>query len=231
MLGWQDDHRSSSRWGRAAIFFIFAAISNKRKGKFAVKVVDGRGLECPKPVILTKQAVDGGASELEVLVDNTVAVGNVTRFLNGAGFSVEKKDESKGDERSFRLCGKKSSDVVAESSIKDSESIAFLITSDKIGADSDGLGEVLIKGWLGTIKARTPLPSAIALMNEGVKLALPGAAADVLKEMEDAGVRILVCGTCTKHFGITEKIAVGVISNMFEITEAVYGASKPVVVA
>jgi hypothetical protein len=32
------------------------------------------------------------------------------------------------------------------------------------------------------------------------------------------------------HFGITENIRVGVISNMFEITEAVFGTSKPIVI-
>jgi hypothetical protein len=42
-------------------------------------------------------------------------------------------------------------------------------------------------------------------------------------------VTVLVCGTCTKHFGITDDIAVGQISNMFEITETVFGASKPIV--
>jgi sulfur relay (sulfurtransferase) complex TusBCD TusD component (DsrE family) len=67
-------------------------------------------------------------------------------------------------------------------------------------------------------------------MNNGVKLALPGPAADTLREMTDSGVELLVCGTCAKHFGITDEIAVGKISNMFEITEAVYGASKPITV-
>jgi sulfur relay (sulfurtransferase) complex TusBCD TusD component (DsrE family) len=40
------------------------------------------------------------------------------------------------------------------------------------------------------------------------------------------GVEILVCGTCTNHFGITEKIGVGTISNMFDITEAMLGPSR-----
>ncbi|MFR5880996.1 MAG: hypothetical protein ACLUEQ_09425 [Cloacibacillus evryensis] len=43
------------------------------------------------------------------------------------------------------------------------------------------------------------------------------------------GTKILICGTCTKHFGITEAITIGTISNMFEISEAVFGTDKPIV--
>ena len=67
-------------------------------------------------------------------------------------------------------------------------------------------------------------------MNEGVRMALKESSArDTLAALEAKGVRILVCGTCTKHFGITDQVTVGVISNMFEISEAIFGASKPIV--
>lgn len=45
-----------------------------------MKVVDTRGLSCPEPVILTKNAADSGEKELEVLVDTNVSKENVTRF-------------------------------------------------------------------------------------------------------------------------------------------------------
>ena len=64
-------------------------------------------------------------------------------------------------------------------------------------------------------------------MNEGVKLALNHTSSlDHLLALERGGVRILVCGTCTNHFGITADIGAGVISNMFEITEALLSADK-----
>ena len=47
-----------------------------------------------------------------------------------------------------------------------------------------------------------------------------------LKDLEKAGTRVLVCGTCTNHFGVTEQVGVGTVSNMFEILEAVTGADK-----
>jgi hypothetical protein len=107
---------------------------------------------------------------------------------------------------------------------------AYLILSGNIGSSSGGLGEVLMKSFLGTIGSRKPLPRAIALMNDGVKLALSGSAsAETIKELESLGVTVLVCGTCTQHFGITGDITAGRISNMFEITETVFGTSKPIV--
>jgi selenium metabolism protein YedF len=185
--------------------------------------------------MMTREAVNKGVSDLTVLVDNTVAAENVTRFLDRAGYSVTRFEEG----GVFRLEARAANSARTESAAAfepdtgapdGRRDYAFLITSSTIGAESDGLGEVLMKAWLGTIKARDPLPTVIALMNNGVKLALPGPAADTLREMTDRGVELLVCGTCAKHFGVTDEIAVGKISNMFEITEAVYGASKPIIV-
>ena len=51
--------------------------------------VNAVGKACPEPIIMTRAAVEKGATELEVLVDNAVAVSNVTRFLEGQGFRVQ----------------------------------------------------------------------------------------------------------------------------------------------
>ena len=68
------------------------------------------------------------------------------------------------------------------------------------------------------------------LMNEGVKLVLEDSSAcEYIKELEKAGTKILVCGTCTTHFGITGKAAVGTVSNMFEIMEMLTGANSTLI--
>ena len=158
-------------------------------------------------------------------MDNEVAAGNVTRFFESRGYTASREDGAEG----IYITGKKSGEAAAVQKNREGRT-AILFTSDKIGAPSDGLGEVLMKAYLGTlIKASTP-PEAVALMNEGVKMALPEASTlDTLKELEAAGTKILICGTCTKHFGITDQITIGTISNMFEISEAVFGADKPIV--
>lgn len=194
------------------------------------ETIDARGLDCPKPVLKTKEVLDRGCSSVQVRVDNEVAAANVTRFLEGQGFSAERlgavPDIAISGERGFSTADKPLDGAASEGG-----AAAMLLLSDRIGADSDGLGDVLMKAFLGTVAQSGELPSAIALMNEGVKLALPDrSTCDTLRGLEEKGVKLLICGTCTKHFGITGKIEVGVISNMFEITEAIFAAGRHTVI-
>ena len=186
--------------------------------------IDARKLECPKPVLLVKEEADKGTEAIRACVDNEVAAGNVTRFFESRGYEASREDRAEG----IYITGKKSGGPAT--ALKSEPRTAILFTSDKIGAPSDGLGEVLMKAYLGTLSKSATPPSVIALMNEGVKMGLPEASAfDTLRELETMGTKILICGTCTKHFGITEAITIGTISNMFEISEAVFGTDKPIV--
>jgi hypothetical protein len=84
-----------------------------------------------------------------------------------------------------------------------------------------------MKSFLGTLSQLDDAPLAVALMNEGVKLALyDSSSCDHLKNLEKKGTLILVCGTCVGHFHIAEQIGAGTISNMFEIVENLKRASK-----
>ena len=197
--------------------------------------VNAVGKACPEPVIMTRAAVEKGAAELEVLVDNAVAVSNVTRFLEGQGFRVQHRENGENGGE-FKLTARREGSAVSAGSAAAADlaprpqgkaRLAVLVAGKTLGREDKELGEVLIKGFLGTLsKLETP-PAVLALMNEGVKLALPDASTcDHLKDLERTGTKILVCGTCTNHFGITERVGVGTVSNMFEILEAVTGADK-----
>ncbi|MBC7323303.1 MAG: sulfurtransferase-like selenium metabolism protein YedF, partial [Acetomicrobium sp.] len=112
---------------------------------------------------------------------------------------------------------------------EEKKSVGVLLLSDTIGRPNDGLGEVLMKSFLGVLLEGEP-PVVIALMNEGVLLSLPeNSASEILRDLENKGTSILVCGTCTNHFGITDKVSVGTISNMFQITEAMLEVDKALV--
>lgn len=49
--------------------------------------VDARGMSCPQPVLMVKKAIGKDTKALEVLVDNSTAQNNITRFLKNEGFS------------------------------------------------------------------------------------------------------------------------------------------------
>ena len=40
-----------------------------------------------------------------------------------------------------------------------------------------------------------------------------------LKVLEQRGVRLIVCGTCLNYYGLTDKLAVGEVTNMYSIVE------------
>lgn len=63
--------------------------------------IDTRGMSCPQPVLMAKKALDAGATELEVLVDNATADGNVKRFLINRGFK-NIQSEPAGDDLLIR---------------------------------------------------------------------------------------------------------------------------------
>ena len=41
-------------------------------------------------------------------------------------------------------------------------------------------------------------------------------------------MEILTCGTCLNHYGLTEELAVGSVTNMYAIVEKLAGAGKVV---
>lgn len=71
------------------------------------------------------------------------------------------------------------------------------------------------------------LPAAICFYTEGIKLCAEGSpVVDVLRRLENKGVRLILCGTCIAHFGLTEKVAVGIVGGMTDILEAQRRAAK-----
>ncbi len=57
-------------------------------------VIDARGCACPEPVIRVKKALAGGEGALLVMVDNNVAVENITRFVTGRGHTLSVEEIS-----------------------------------------------------------------------------------------------------------------------------------------
>ena len=100
-----------------------------------------------------------------------------------------------------------------------------VLSDQRLGRGDDALGEILVRSFLHALAEVKPLPSRIVCYNSGVKLAATGSPVlEDLRRMGEAGVDILVCGTCVNYFGLDGKIAAGRISNMYEIVETLTGA-------
>lgn len=198
------------------------------------KIVDARGLACPQPVVKTKEAI-GSMKEgtLRVLVDNEIAVQNVMKLGNYEGLSaVSEKKGEKEYEILFQIHkGAKGNEMVQEEEhcIPDERKrgLVAVISSDQMGSGSEELGQILMKGFLYALTQLDHLPETILLYNGGAKLTVEGSKAlEDFKTLEAEGVKILTCGTCLNYFGLTEKLAVGSVTNMYEIAETMAKATS-----
>ncbi len=196
--------------------------------------VDAKGLSCPQPVVLTKKALDVN-SDVTVLVDNETARENVKRLATSAGCTIESIGESGGV---YAIHILKGAGVSMDKAIP-VESLpcdvggkpaaagpnVFVIASDTMGKGDDELGTVLMKAFIHTIQDLDSGPEVLIFYNTGVKLAVSGSVVlDDLKALEAKGVKILVCGTCLNFFNLTKDVAVGIVSNMYDIAGAMSGA-------
>lgn len=55
--------------------------------------IDVRGMSCPQPVLMTKNAIEKHPEGIDILVDNNTAKNNITRFLKNLGYNLEYKNE------------------------------------------------------------------------------------------------------------------------------------------
>jgi len=104
----------------------------------------------------------------------------------------------------------------------------IFLGADVIGRGTDHeLGRLLMQKYLHTLGGHRVKPRAILLMNDGVRLVSSNSpVVEELRQLSSQGVDILACGTCLDRFGLTDQVAVGKVSNMYDITDAMLLASK-----
>lgn len=194
--------------------------------------VNAMGDNCPIPVIKTKKAMQAltGPEVIEVLVDNEIAVQNVSKMAASAGGQVS--SEKLGDAE-FKITIQMEGAVAAETQeeaacVPDARgSLVVAVTSDRMGSGNDELGKVLIKGFIFAVTQLETLPKTMLFYNGGATLTTEGSdSLEDLKSLEAQGVEILTCGTCLDYYGLKDKLAVGSVTNMYSIVETLAGASK-----
>ena len=193
------------------------------------KIVNAKGMSCPRPLMLTKKALQklNVGEEMIVLIDNKISRENVERFLseNGAEsvctegngvfkLSVRKVKEKENTNIKVQAC-----------KIGSPKSNVIVFKENKMESGADELGAMLVKGFLQSVIEVEPLPGTIVFYNKGIELALKTSPViEFLKELENIGVKILVCGTCLEYYKKTEEVGVGIVSNMYDIASALANA-------
>jgi len=182
--------------------------------------VDALGDKCPVPVVKAKKALatmDEGT--LEVLVDNETSVTNLTSFAKSQNCEVS-SEQLAAEKYSVKIVKTEASVAAAPQGTAGVGPRVVVVPSDVMGHGDDELGAVLIKAFIFALTQQDDLPDCILFYNGGVKLTCEGSPAlEDLNKLACAGVEIFSCGTCLKHYGIEDKLAVGEVTNMYVIVE------------
>lgn len=193
------------------------------------KPVDARGLACPQPVILTRNALQE-SDAVTTIVDNETAKSNVSRMAakQGCQVDVEEREDgiyvhlTKGEETV-----EKAAPQMATTPAKGP--LVLAVPSGIMGRGDEELGGVLVRAFFHTLGEVEPLPQTIIFFNSGVKLVVQGSpVVEDLQALKAQGIEILACGTCLGHFQLKDKVAVGEVSNMYTIAETLLSAGKVV---
>ena len=193
--------------------------------------VNAMGDNCPIPVIKTKKAMQAltGPETIEVLVDNEIAVQNVTKMASGSGGKVT--SEKLGDAEfkvTIEMEGAPAADEAEAVCVPDArDNTVVVVSSDRMGSGNDELGKVLIKGFIFAVTQLDTLPKTMLFYNGGATLTTEDSdSLEDLKSLEAQGVEIMTCGTCLDYYGLKDKLAVGTVTNMYSIVETMAKAGR-----
>ena len=196
--------------------------------------VDAMGDTCPIPVVKTKNAIKElmGSGEVQTLVDIEIAVQNLTKMATQKGYGVRSQKLGEGKyEVTMTISDGNTDDITTTGDSAEEEQIVcypdarkkntvVVLASATMGAGDEELGEILMKGFIYALSQQEELPATILLYNGGAKISCEESPSlEDLRSLEAQGVEILTCGTCLNHYGLTDKLKVGDVTNMYVIAE------------
>lgn len=183
------------------------------------KLADHKGLASASEKIsgqefLVKITAAGKSEEKEA------AAPAATESSVSGGFETDEKDGSGAP------AGEASEVVSCQADVRE-KGLTVVLASDQMGQGDEILGRLLMKGFVYALTQQDKLPETVLLFNGGARLSCMGSdSLGDLKELEAQGVEILTCGTCLNHYGLTQQLAVGSVTNMYEIVERMTQARR-----
>ncbi len=196
--------------------------------------VNAMGDACPIPVVKTKNAAKelgeaGGV--VETLVDNEIAVQNLTKMANQKGWGVKSEKLGENEFKVTMTVGAGAHQAEQEEPAAclvqpgRRKNVVVAVSAGVMGTGDDTLGKTLLKGFLYAVGQLDELPSTILFYNGGAAMTCEDSPSlEDLKSLEAQGVEIMTCGTCLDFYGLKDKLAVGGVTNMHSIVEKLAGA-------
>lgn len=191
--------------------------------------IDARNVTCPKPVVMTLEALAKlpAGESLKVTVNDSVALGNLTRLAQGKGIDLEV--QKSGDESVLTFTPGENATASTASAEEEASAYCELpattaaviaVDSDAMGRGDAELGHILMKGLIYALAHQESVPKTMLFYNGGASLTCEGSESlEDIMELEARGTEILTCGTCLDFYGLREKLAVGGVTNLYAIAQ------------
>ena len=149
--------------------------------------LDGFGKPCPMPLVMMKERLDAGETEVSIRVDNETAVTNVSRMLDQKGVCYGLSQIDGG----WLIAASSNGGVAPCEVVPASASActpagcgyAVFIGKDHVGEGDSELGYNLMKMALYTLNQADVAPASLLFMNSGVKL-LCGDEAQIIESVQ-----------------------------------------------
>jgi selenium metabolism protein YedF len=186
------------------------------------KIVDARGLDCPRPVIMTRRALAAAdVTEVTAIVDDEVARDNIVKLAADLACSADV--DSRGADYYIRITKPEQGCALLEQSTE----TVYLVSSDALGRGDDELGRLLMKNFFYALAESGGAGKVLLFINGGVRLTCQGSPIiDHLSQLEEDGAEVSSCGTCLDFYKLKESLQVGKITNMYSILEYLQQAPR-----
>jgi len=178
-----------------------------------MKIVDAKGLSCPQPLILTRKTLAEKSGDFRMVLDDQIARKNIERFLKH-----ENQQYRISETESEIWIDVSNAKIAAPEPEQSNNSARPVYVFKTKGVAEDELGQMLTAGFMATLKEVRPLPAAIVFYHQAVFLTLDDSSyLEALRELQDLGIKLMICGNCVKFYDVVERVAVGEVSNAFDI--------------
>lgn len=193
---------------------------------------------CPIPVIETKKAIrelQGKKGQIEVTVDNEVAIENIQKMTNDLNIPTTVKKQS---ETEFILTLEIQKENVSISSTpkekeestvttKSQYGTVMVVGKDHLGEGDIAFGQQLIQNYFYSLTELEEIPDILLFFNGGIQLTTTGSKClESIEILKKRGTKIYTCGACLDFYHKKEALEIGDITNMYAISQYMMKAKK-----
>lgn len=214
--------------------------------------INAIGENCPIPVIKAKKALkEENVNSIIINVDNKIATENLTKLADklNCKITINKIDDnnfeveiSKEEYNKNPQNPENYENIVTKNEITNNmnrninnnqnsnNNIVVMICTEFFGEGDKELGAALMKSYiysLTEIEDDEIMPKTLIFCNSGAKIPIEESDhLENLQILQNYGVEILTCGACLNFYKLSEKLAIGTTTNMYNINELLLNASK-----